>query len=73
MEPVDEAGLSKLLEPLDLSGAKATLVDMKGAQQRMVAAIVSRGGSTWFFKLLGEDAAVGAEKKAFLEFVKACK
>ena len=73
LEPLDEAGFSKLVEPLDLPGAKATLVDMKGAQQRMVAAIVSRGGSTWFFKLLGEDTAVGAEKKTFVEFMKACK
>jgi hypothetical protein len=73
LEPVDEAGLAGLLTPLDLPGAKATLVDMKGPQQRMVAAIVTRGGSTWFFKLMGEDAAVGGEKKAFTEFVKACK
>ena len=70
---VDEAGLATLLAPLDLPGTKANLVDMKGPEKRMVAAIVPRGAETWFFKLLGEPAAVEAEKQGFVEFVTTAK
>ena len=70
---VQESALANLLTPLDLPDTKANLVDMTGPKQRLVAAIVPRGEQVWFFKLLGEDAAVGAEKKAFIEFVKGAK
>ena len=73
LSAVDEAGLAPLVTTLDLSDTKASLVDMNGPQQRMIAAIVPRGGSTWFFKLLGEDAAVGAEKDKFIQLVKGSK
>ena len=73
LSAVDEAGLAPLLTSLDLPDTKAKLVDMKGPEQRMVAAIVPRGAEMWFFKLLGEEAAVGAEKKAFIEFVKSAR
>jgi hypothetical protein len=71
LPPVEEGGLG--LTTIDLPDTKASLVDLKGPQQRMVAAIVPRGGSTWFFKLLGEDATVGAEKEKFIQFVKGSK
>jgi hypothetical protein len=70
---VDEAGLGPLLTNLDLAGTKANLVDMKGPKERMVAAIVPHGEQTWFFKLMGEESAVGAEKQAFVEFMKDAK
>ena len=70
---VDEAALASLVTPLDLPDTKAKLVDMTGPNQRMVAAIISRSGSTWFFKLMGENEAVSAEKNSFIEFVKTAK
>ena len=70
---VDEPELEKLLTPLDLPDAKAMLVDMKGPKQRLVAAIVPRDGSTWFFKLVGDQSAVGAEKDSFIGFVQSSK
>jgi len=73
LPPVDEAGLKPLLTAIDLPETKATLVDMAGSKQRMIAAIVPRGASTWFFKLVGEEAAVRAEKNAFIDFVKSTK
>jgi hypothetical protein len=73
LSPVDEAGLSSLITPLDSSEQGAKLVDMNGSQQRMVAAIVPRGSKTAFFKLLGDPAAVGAEKDRFVAFVKSAK
>lgn len=71
--PIGDEELPKVQSPLDLPGATATVVDMNGKEQRMVVALVVRGESTWFIKLLGEAAAVESEKKAFLEFVKTTK
>ena len=71
--PISDEDLPKVQAPLDLPGATATVVDMNGKEQRLVVALVVRGESSWFFKLLGEPAAVGTEKKAFLEFVKTAK
>ena len=71
--PISDEELPKVQTPLDLPGATATVVDMNGKEQRLVVALVVRGESSWFFKLLGEPAAVESEKKAFLEFVKTTK
>jgi hypothetical protein len=73
LPPVDEAGLASLITNLDSSEQGTKLVDMNGPQQRMVAAIVPRGVKTAFFKLLGDPAAVGAEKDRFIGFVKSAK
>ena len=71
--PISDEELPKVQAPLDLPGTTATVIDMTGKEQRMVVALIVRGESTWFIKLLGEAAAVEAEKKAFLEFVKTAK
>ena len=73
LPPVSDADLEKLATPLDLPDAKATLVDMTGPKQRLITVIVPRGDRTAFFKLLGEPAAVAAEKNSLLEFVKGTK
>lgn len=70
---VQEADVEKLLVSLDLPDATAKLLDMSGPKERMVAAVVHRGPKTWYFKMMGEGAAVGSEKKAFLDFVKSTK
>ena len=41
----------------------------KGAEVRLVGAILSSGGQAWFFKLMGPPAAVARAKPAFLEFL----
>ena len=73
MPAIEEKALPPLLAPLDLPDTKANLVDMTGATERMVAAIVPRGEKMWFFKLLGETVAVRSEKNTFLEFVRSAK
>lgn len=75
LEPVDEAALSKLTTPLDLSGTKALLVDMANPadSNHLIAAIVPRNGNTWFYKILGNDSVVAEQKAAFVEFVRSAK
>ena len=73
LPPADAAELLKIITPLDLGGVSATLVDMTNKPRRMVGVIVPRGGQTWFFKLLGDEAAVAGAKDALVEFVKSAK
>ncbi len=51
-------------------GMHFDVVDLTGPSgTRMLGAIASYNGNSWFFKLMGPDAVVGAEKPAFLEFL----
>ena len=75
---VDDAGLAALLQPLEINSEKGVMLDMAGEQpppgktklQRTTAAIVEHGGSSWFFKMTGENTVVAGEKAAFTEFIK---
>ena len=72
---VTEESLGKgLTNSLDVLGGKAILVeftghDSSGQVSRLLAAIVTHGGQTWFYKLMGADAVVSHEKDAFSQFV----
>jgi hypothetical protein len=69
---IGDADLEKALLPLTVEGAQTYAVDLvaEATQRRMLAAAVSRGGRTWFFKLSGAAATVGQEKEAFMRFVR---
>jgi hypothetical protein len=75
LAPVAESDLEKLTTQLDVLGGKAILIDMTGQNPRtakparLVGVIWPRGGQTWFYKMLGDPAAVGREKDAFTKFV----
>ncbi len=73
LAPATDAEFAAAQSALDLPDAKATVVDMAGQNNRMVTVIVPRGENTWFFKMLGEPAAVESEKKALLEFARGTK
>ena len=70
LPPVTEAELAALLVPLEVNGLKIQTVDIAGgpadSPQRMLGAIVPFNDATWFFKLVGPDAIVTAEKPAYL-------
>jgi hypothetical protein len=67
---VDEAGLAKLIQPLDPNNRQAILVDMENQDKRLIAAIVPRSKGWYFYKLLGGSAAVAPQKEAFISFVR---
>lgn len=75
LPPIEEAELPKATRALDVMGGKAMLVELGGTDQKtrqrasMIAAMVSRDNSTWFYKLMGDDPVVAAEKDAFIKFV----
>jgi len=56
-------------------GGTATVVDFAGtnaktgAPTRLVGAIVSQNGQTWFYKLMGDAPIVAQQKDAFTKFI----
>jgi hypothetical protein len=73
LAPIAAAELDRAVTRRDVNGLQITIVDLTGgtadAPQRLLGAIVPFGGATWFFKLVGPDAVVGAEAPAFLSFI----
>ena len=70
LTPVDEAGLVKLVQPLDPKNPQAILVDMENQGKRLIAVAMPRGKGWFFYKILGGSAAVAPQKEAFLSFVR---
>ena len=75
LSPLDEAGLAKIvsvvggLSVVDFPGTNAKT----GRPARLVAAVVPHGSQTWFYKLMGDDAVVTAQKDAFFKFIQSAK
>src|SRR5262249_37760880 len=68
--------VQKTVEMVEMDGEKnAYMVDLKGTnarsreQERMVQLRFTRGGETWFYKLMGDEGLVATEKDTFLKFV----
>jgi len=74
LPPLAEAQLGASIEHLALGPLQAELVDfagtVNGAPTRLLGAVVPHNGETWFFKLMGPDALVAAQKPAFREFLR---
>ena len=74
LEDVDENGLQDCVTTLGgahLDGAPGpVLVDLSKDNRRLLGAIVPREGQWWFYKMLGDAAAVNAEHDTFVQFVK---
>ena len=66
---IGESDLAPLITPLE-PGSAAVLVDLVNDKKRLLGAIVPRGNEWFFYKLLGDAAAVTAARDSFIEFVK---
>ena len=67
---IGDKELVSLAKPLDASLPNTILVELTNDTQRMLGAIVPRGGQWWFYKMLGDAAVVGAERDNFIRFAK---
>lgn len=65
------AELDAAVQHLDgRGGMHFDVVDLAGPSgTRMLGAITSHNGNSWFFKLMGPDAVVAAAKPAFMDFL----
>src|SRR5204863_6864605 len=74
--PVTEDELTKLAEPVRVAGQDAQLYEQAGTnpgsgdKTRILAAILRREGTTWFFKMTGDDEIVAQQKPSFIAFFK---
>jgi len=60
-------------EPIDVAGHKGSLVELRGASKHMIGVIAERDGVTWFYKMVGPDPLVAAQKAAFGAFVRSVR
>src|SRR5712671_5866569 len=78
LDPITADQVGSMTSKLDVNGVAATLVDLSSEQppegkthlQRMIVVTVPQAGNSWFFKMIGDDSLVAAQKDAFLQFVK---
>jgi len=78
LAPVTAEELPKLGEKTEVAGAEATLFDIVGTnpageKSRILVTALQREGTSWFFKMTGEDALVEAQKPKFQAFLKSLK
>ena len=64
---------------MDVSGVKATVVDISGTDARtgkpaqLVGVVLPLNGQTWFYKLMGDADVVAQQKDALIQFVQSAK
>lgn len=70
LKPAGAAELDASVQHIDGQGLHFDVVDLAGPSgTRMLGAITNYNGNSWFFKLMGPDVLVAAEKPAFLQFL----
>ena len=70
LSEVTEKDLPGLVTPLDPAQPGSLLVDFKNGNKQLIGAIVPRNGGYWYYKMVGEPAAVAPQKDAFIAFAK---
>jgi hypothetical protein len=79
LQPLAQAELEKQMQPLEVPGGKAMLIDMSGTdamtnqKARLVGVILLQADRTWYYKLMGNPQLVQQQKDAFIKFVKTAK
>ncbi|QYM77791.1 hypothetical protein K0B96_10705 [Horticoccus luteus] len=77
LPPLTAGELEATLKRFSANGLNFAVVELAppaGSQApRLIGAIVPHGGATWFFKLMGPDATVAAQRDAFLAFLHTVK
>jgi hypothetical protein len=74
-----EADVTKEVKQLDPVPGKMMLVELTGTDPKtsqpaqLVGIIVPQAGQTWFYKLMGDAAVVGAQKDTLTQFAKSAK
>jgi hypothetical protein len=79
LDPTPAGEMARLVTRLEVAGAQAALVDlsgtnaMSGQPARIIGAVLSRDGRTWFYKLMGPAPLAAREREAFLKFVQSAR
>jgi len=78
LPPATEAEADKLGTPVAVGDGTGKLFDIPSdatiingkARARTLVAMITRGSTSWFFKMVGEESFVEAQKPVFLQFLK---
>ena len=73
LPPVDAAGLAPLITQLAAGPKTLSVIDVTGTQVRLITGWTRHGSESWFFKLTGPDALIGAEKAKFTGFLESVR
>jgi hypothetical protein len=73
LPPQEAAELEAAIEKMDANGLQFLVVDYANHGSRLLGAVLSYNGNSWFFKLTGPDALVAHAKPAFLDFLRTVK
>ncbi|MEC7609041.1 MAG: hypothetical protein VX964_02610, partial [Verrucomicrobiota bacterium] len=60
-------------EPITISNHGGTYLRLQGPQKSILVGILPFHGSTWFFKMLGDNATVQANELAMKSFLNSVK
>lgn len=71
--PIAENQLDQLSQMITPAERRMRLVDFANDGKRLIAAIYTTEGKSWFFKMMGDDATAKAAKPAFLKFLSTIK
>lgn len=73
LKPLGDAELSDELEDISIGGLPGKLVEISGDKQSIIGAIVVKGDTGWFFKMVGDEGVVSGEKDRVTAFLKSVK
>ena len=76
LAPIDEGALATARQPVRSKAGEISLYDFTSEGQvktRMIAGLISVDGNTWFLKMVGDSAPVGATRPEFLHFLESLR
>ena len=69
LPPVDESGMSKATQQINVGGTVATFVEAMGEKTSSLSVYHPMDQQTWFYKISGPSEIVKQEKAAFTAFL----
>ena len=73
LPPVGAEALKSMITPANAGDVHLEMVDMAGANARVMAAWTRHGGSAWFFKMTGPAGIIEQEKPKFVAFLQSVR
>ncbi|MEK7382342.1 MAG: hypothetical protein AAB262_03550 [Elusimicrobiota bacterium] len=76
LAPIDEGRLAAARQSVKAHVGAVIAYDFTGEgtrRSRLVVGLIKVGGATWYFKLMGDEKAVGKNKPAFIKLLKGLK
>ncbi|CAI8324607.1 MAG: Uncharacterised protein [Opitutia bacterium UBA7350] len=66
---LNDATLTEATEPRIISNHRGTYVRLMGASKSILGGLLPFHGKTWFFKMMGDSAAINAQETALQQFL----